>query len=100
VKRSGRRRGRRGGELSGRRRLARGSRETAGAGEVTVGATAVRARRALSGRRDEAGAVGWAWVSEAAIGTRDGFKPQHRRGAWWPRGSGAIPRGPGAARGV
>jgi hypothetical protein len=49
--RSGRRRGRRGGELSGRRWRTRCGRETGGAGEATVGVTAVRARRSGDGRR-------------------------------------------------
>jgi hypothetical protein len=70
-----------------------------GAREV-VGRRAARARRRSGGRgrggdcRARRGAV------EAAVGTARGFKPLHRRGAWRPHGSGVLPRGPSAGRGV
>jgi hypothetical protein len=79
---------------------------TAAVGARAVGTTAARARRrsgrgARARRRCQAGerreaAVGRG-AGEAAVGTR-GFKPLRQRGVGRPRGSGALPRGPGAAR--
>jgi hypothetical protein len=80
---SGRRLGRDGsarGEAAVGERRARGGRGTGGRGEATVGR-----------RRGVRGAVG-------TRGPDSGLKPRCRRGTWRPRGSGALPHGPGAVR--
>jgi hypothetical protein len=68
-----------------------------------VGATAARTRRSgggrearSGGRRRERGRLS----GRAARCPDSGFKPRCRCGAWQQRGNGALPRGPGAARGV
>jgi hypothetical protein len=53
--------------------------------------------RALSGRRRR----GRGELSGRVARCPDsGFKPRRQRGVWRPRGNGALPCGPGAARGV
>jgi hypothetical protein len=74
----------------------------AGGAREAVGRRTARARQ----RRGDAwrGRGERARREEGAVGTTlsrcpdSGFKPRHRRGAWQPRGSGALPRGPGPAR--
>jgi hypothetical protein len=56
-----------------------------------VGATAARVRRSGGGR--ERGRLS----GRAARCPDSGFKPRRLRGAWQPRGNGALPRRPGAA---
>jgi hypothetical protein len=75
---------------------------TGGRGKATALARQLSAARARRGRA--AGAArrrSWARSAgrcrDAALSLQR-FKPRYRRGAWRPRGSGALPRGPGAAR--
>jgi hypothetical protein len=78
---------------------------TAAVGARAVGTTAVHMRR-WSGRgaRGEAALSGGRAARARQLSGRaarcpdNGFKPLRRHGAWRPRGSGALPRGPGAAR--
>jgi hypothetical protein len=60
-------------------------REASGHDEVLSGRRR-RGRGGLSGR--------------AAHCPDSAFKPWCRHGTWWPRGNGALPRGPGTVRGV
>jgi hypothetical protein len=73
---------------------------TAAVGTAAIGAAARGARQSVSGSTESKGAVG----SEVrAVGTalsRQRFNPRCGRSAWWPCSSGALPRGPGAARDV
>jgi hypothetical protein len=111
---------RRGGDLSPARRRRRGVTGDGRAREAAASATARPRQRARghgrSGRRRDAvwrrasGArqrsarrrgearSGAVLSGRAARCPDSGFKPLRRRGAWRPRGSGALPHGPGAAR--
>jgi hypothetical protein len=90
-------------------RAARGGRGSTAAVRAARLRTAARSGR----RRDGRGGLSGGGRSERggrarcdAVGRRtaraidSGFKPRRRRGAWQPRGNGALPHGPGTAHEV
>jgi hypothetical protein len=99
----GRRRGGRGGTAAVRaawlRTAAVGMRAVRarlGRDGIVTGEACGSGREAVGGGRRERGLLS----GRAAHSPDSGFKSRHRHGAWQPCGNGALPRGPGAARGV
>jgi hypothetical protein len=81
----------------GQRRADTAGRGSGGAREAGRYREASGRGEALSGRRRR----GRGELSRRATSyPNNGFKPRHWRSTWQPRGNGALPRGPGAARGV